>query len=552
MTGSLPLILILLYSVGAYAVIPTADDYIVQGMEEYGSRDETYAGYMPIDFEDNSEGSFFFWMAKERKKKDRVLIWLNGGPGCSSMLGMLSEHGPFNLKDGPNRTYALQYNPYSWNEEAHVIYVEQPIRTGFSQAASGARLIRSEQMVAEDFRGFLSSFLDVFPYLQGLPVYISGESYAGFYIPWIAHHILYAQENPPRPSVTRVFNHINLQGAAIGNGVTDDIIQTPSYAEYAYMHGLIPLKAKEYIDKQWMKCLERLQFSRKRLTRGSISDCGIMELVLKAAGGPNEYNTATFNSYDAVLKPGEVFDRFFNDPHIQTLLHARGGSKEHPLPGINFQPGSTGSFKGGEFQPTHWGVCNDDINEAMLADHPISAVPALKYVSQRIRLLLYNGEFDLNCNFLGVLHTLEANEWGGVPWKQATRSLWKYGGDVAGEHFNIDKLSFLIVRNSGHLLPMDQPAAALDMLRRFLDNESFADVHLPTEESYEHFYDDDDIAASLKASRPVLPTTQGSEIMLVFGAMCVVLPALLILRIARSTRKHRRNYIQSITMRKRI
>lgn len=65
------------------------------------------------------------------------------------------------------RKYDLKMNPYSWNEVADVIFVEQPIRVGFSAAAEGAPKIRNEDQVGEDFRNFLVSFLVDFPEYKG-------------------------------------------------------------------------------------------------------------------------------------------------------------------------------------------------------------------------------------------------------------------------------------------------------------------------------------------------------------------------------------------------
>lgn len=110
--------------------------------------------------------------------------------------------------------------------------------------------------------------------------------------------------------------------------------------------------------------------------------------VLEAAGKPNEYNTATFKSYDDILLPDGPFHTFMNDVEVQRMLHSRGGNFENPLPGINFQPSSaTGSINKltGEFIPNHWSVCNDEISRNMRHDHPISSVPAIKYISNQIQ-----------------------------------------------------------------------------------------------------------------------------------------------------------------------
>eukprot|EP00981_Chlorochromonas_danica_P012652 scaffold5245_cov183-Ochromonas_danica.AAC.3 len=431
-----------------------------------------YAGLMPLSFEEekNSEGSFFFWLAKKRKnplranEPKKLIIWLNGGPGCSSMVGMMWENGPFTIAFGGEgqSKYDLKYNPYAWNEVADVIFVEQPIRTGFAAAAENAHIIRNEGQI--------------------------GESYAGFYIPWIANTIVREQleEITPGHFIRNIdLDGINLVGAAIGNGAMDAIHQEPSYAEYAYTHGLIPLAAKLKFDHQWTQCLENLQQTGRPLTRGSFDKCRMMTDVLKAAGQPNEYNTATFVNYDRITKAGGPFDAFFQDPEIQEALHVRG----YDVPGLNFMPehwknisgianGKTAStsspkHKGFHYEPPFgWHVCNDNINAQMSTDHPTSAVPTLQFLADfatitpnafdpphisvpgprrgvrenkvkniqgHLRVLLYSGEFDMNCNTLGTLHTLEANYWRKRAWQTADRSLWRFHDDVAGEYFTMDE-----------------------------------------------------------------------------------------------------------------
>ena len=167
----------------------------------------------------------FFFMKIETKRtvKESIVIWLNGGPGCSSMVGMMLENGPFTISFGANDStassagekYNLKYNPYSWSNVSNVLYVEQPIRTGYSIASKGSSLIRTEKQVASDFRGFLLSFQDVFSDYRTADLFITGESYAGAYIPSIADHIIRVREdsNSTLPPLT-----MNLEGIAIGNG----------------------------------------------------------------------------------------------------------------------------------------------------------------------------------------------------------------------------------------------------------------------------------------------------------------------------------------------
>lgn len=476
----------------------TKEDYRVNGLHQ----DENYAGFISFGEynkipDQNNQGNFFFWLHKQRHKADgktnnqKLVIWLNGGPGCSSMVGQLWENGPFTIHNADEiesikssssessnnddiSSFYLKFNEFSWNEIADVIYVEQPVRTGYSIASNDSMIIDNEYKVASDFYLFLVEFITIFPeYQASVDIYISGESYAGFYIPYMAEYIVKTQETM---DITDS-KYINIQGVAIGNGAIDDAIQFASYSEYAYSHGLIPLGAKAYIDDQYVRCMER---TASQYGTSNNLECNTMSAVLDAAGKPNEYNTATFIGYDNIIKPGGPFFRFFNNEKVQELLHVRGSN----LPGINFQPEKGYTASSNYYAPPKWEVCNDAINSALKGTHPNTAVPSLQYLVTKIKVLLYSGEFDLNCNTLGTLHVLEAHSWNEMRWNSASRSLWKYNNDVAGEHFSLDNLSFLIVRNSGHLLPMDLPANALDMINRFIYNIPFNDVDLPSERDY--------------------------------------------------------------------
>lgn len=142
---------------------------------------ESYAGRLPITTTNTTNSTLnelFFWFfpSDNELASNEITIWLNGGPGCSSMDGLLQESGPFLWQSG---TYSPQPNPFSWTNLTNVIYIDQPIGTGLSRWAPGApRNVRDETDVATDFAGFWQNFINTFD-LQGVDVYITGESYAG-------------------------------------------------------------------------------------------------------------------------------------------------------------------------------------------------------------------------------------------------------------------------------------------------------------------------------------------------------------------------------------
>ncbi|RKP33291.1 serine carboxypeptidase-domain-containing protein [Dimargaris cristalligena] len=133
-----------------------------------------YSGTLPI-LKDGA--SLFFWYIKSSSPSEDLVIWLNGGPGCSSMIGAFEENGPLrvsNSSSGPE----WSRNPYSWDNAANVLYVEQPIGTGFA-FGNGSDYVSSEIGVGEDFYLLLNNFYNIFPETESYRLYISGESYAG-------------------------------------------------------------------------------------------------------------------------------------------------------------------------------------------------------------------------------------------------------------------------------------------------------------------------------------------------------------------------------------
>ncbi|CCJ30701.1 unnamed protein product [Pneumocystis jirovecii] len=144
-----------------------------------------YAGY--IDIKDKH---FFFWFFESRSdpSRDPLLVWLNGGPGCSSMYGLLTTVGPSKLD---LKTGEPHYNPFSWNQHSSIIFLDQPVNVGFSYSE---QRVKTSYAAAGDFYAFICMFLTKFPEYSNLDFHIAGESYAGHYIPIFASTIFMNQD----------------------------------------------------------------------------------------------------------------------------------------------------------------------------------------------------------------------------------------------------------------------------------------------------------------------------------------------------------------------
>ena len=136
---------------------------------------ESYAGLLPNTPHGNSSLWFWFFPSENPKADKEITIWLNGGPGCSSLNGLLQENGPFLWQPGTN---APVKNPYSWTNLTNVVYIDQPAGTGFSP---GPPSVKNEIDVANQFNDFWKRFMTTFA-MEDFKVYITGESYAGQYI----------------------------------------------------------------------------------------------------------------------------------------------------------------------------------------------------------------------------------------------------------------------------------------------------------------------------------------------------------------------------------
>ncbi|KAF2646446.1 serine carboxypeptidase-like protein [Massarina eburnea CBS 473.64] len=168
---------------------------------------ESYAGLLPISDNPSETRKLFFWFfpSTAAQNPDEIVVWLNGGPGCSSLSGLLTENGPFTWEAG---TLAPVANPYSWTNLTNMIWIEQPIGVGYTQ---GTPDITNEVELATEFRGFWKNFISTFG-MENFDMYITGESYGGYYVPYIADGFISANDT----------DHFNLKGISINDPIIGD------------------------------------------------------------------------------------------------------------------------------------------------------------------------------------------------------------------------------------------------------------------------------------------------------------------------------------------
>ena len=137
-----------------------------------------YSGYLKA----SNTKNFHYWFteAYTNPKTSPVLLWLNGGPGCSSLGGLIEELGPFHVSNFGNNVYE---NPYAWNRVGNVIFMESPAGVGFSYASDGNIATNDDEVATNNYNALVDFFTTKFPEYKNNDFYITGESYGGVYVP---------------------------------------------------------------------------------------------------------------------------------------------------------------------------------------------------------------------------------------------------------------------------------------------------------------------------------------------------------------------------------
>ena len=167
---------------------------------------------------------FWFFPAQNGNKPDTpIMLWLQGGPGASSLFGLFGELGPIYIDKNGN----IQLRDITWNKNYHLVFIDNPVGTGFSFTSNDNGYARSQEDVARDLYSALTQFFQIYTDYASNPFYVTGESYAGKYVPSITYKIHVENQNP------QVKVRINLKGMTIGDGLTDPLNQY-MYGDFLY------------------------------------------------------------------------------------------------------------------------------------------------------------------------------------------------------------------------------------------------------------------------------------------------------------------------------
>ncbi|CAI5731938.1 unnamed protein product [Peronospora destructor] len=384
--------------------------------------EKQYAGLVGVNSVNG--GKLFYWFFETRAtlqidEQTPLLLWLNGGPGASSMTGLLAEMGPYRL----TTERKLIPHEHTWTNIGHMLFFDQPVGTGYSFVRDEIGHVNTQKEVAEQLNRGLQTFFRRHPEYRHNPLYVCGESYAGKYAPSLAHYI--HMKNSGALDKNDIV--INLTGVAIGNGDMWPVLQTRSVPDFAIALGLIDSQQYEDANAQISVC-EELHRQGRDVDAFHVCQT-VTQKIYEAAGNPFMYDIRQSEQY------------------IHGPEHAYGTSPSAPA------------------------LVRHLLQDEML-DVPIAV---FRDLLDNYKFLFYAGNMDGSvCNNLGVGQIIDRLAWTDTAkYRVAKRQPWIVDGRVAGLVKTAGNMSYVVVLNSGHLVPTDQPEASLDMMRRFINNEPF-------------------------------------------------------------------------------
>lgn len=447
------------------------DDFMVQSlpglMENVAEEDRPvmYAGRLDI----GKGTKYFYWKVEDNDNRlpenhNRTMFWFNGGPGCSLFDGALMENGPFRI----NEDEKVTYNNGSWHRLMDMVYVDQPAGTGFSDV-DGQEYLKLLYDVGLNYIKFLDSYYELFHDEAEYDIYLGGESYAGQYIPYIARAIL-DRNNANREGERKY----NIKGITIGNGWISPNEQLLWYLPFYIQAGLISTQSQGYstLLSHHERCQKVVDENDGAYDRGTPvlqmehRDCNtiLSNLMYYSRDNDAPANEVCINIYDYTLRDSYKlcgmnwpFDLkyvypFLRNEEVRNALHVPDGAQ--------------------------WKECKT--LHGFSEDRTAPSIYLFPDLLKELEIVLFNGNLDIICNYLGQEAMIEKLKWGGEKGLGETKRDWLHDESPVGYVKLARNLSLVIIFNASHMVPYDRPEISRAIIDLLVHNFDETDEKIAT------------------------------------------------------------------------
>ena len=429
-----------------------------------------HAGFLAVQGTSAKNQMYFnYWPAMSGDPNAPLILWLQGGPGATSLFGNWVEIGPYGI-DATGKAYARNE---TWNEKFSLLFIDQPVGTGYSYSEGGFdNFVRSQDEIGVQLYDVLLQFFKLFPQHLTNDFYVAGESYAGKYVPTIAHRI--HVENARVAATGNAF--LPLAGISIGDPMSDPALQMMIWTTNLYQGGLLDSRQAQVVSGV-------LGAAKEAHDKGDYT--GAFPLMnslwcdcpCPAGGSPSLFQNMTGLQFPLDTRVTEApaalgyFGPFIDTPAARRATHVG----DRPFGGNGTNVYKILGYESGE-------VMRD------------SALPFLPTLLQNYKFLIYNGVDDallppITGEALITAAAANATWTGGPAFLAAPRYIWKvaktdadvagyvrvlrgsedgYNGGADGAYF-----AMVAVRGSGHLAPFNQPRRCKAMIESFVSGGDF-------------------------------------------------------------------------------
>jgi len=385
----------------------------------------------------------FYWLAEARdgNRSAPVIVWLMGGPGAPSSVYFVQAMGPLRVTYGGHGEFSQEMNPDTWNEHYAMLYLDQPLGTGFSFVEHSGGFAKTDEEAAGHLATAIPTILEKYGKKKN-DLYVFGVSYGGKMAPLLAQTLLLVGKKDSSRAV-------NLKGIGIGNGLVDPISTVRSYSFHYHARGFIDGAVADEVKKLEGEAALMISSGDTCRALKYLDEKGqILKKIHEASDVVNWYDLR--EAFSPVQYFSPITAALYYLQHIQKLLPV--GPRPFPVEkgGLNYT--AYGKLK------------------CAIARSSKPQVDAL--LQAGIRVLIYNGADDGMvpvASTRGWLKSLSAHA--NVGLQKSHQQIWKLDGKVVGywRADPTDQLSEVLILHAGHMAVKDQPAVAKAMVERFLE-----------------------------------------------------------------------------------
>jgi carboxypeptidase C (cathepsin A) len=416
-----------------------------------------FSGYLNLP---GTKKFIHYWLveAESNPESAPLVFWTNGGPGCSGLIGFMTEQGPFR----PDINGNLDQNPYAWNKIANMVFLEQPVGVGFSYSDDKDDYKIGDDQAAKDNLATILAFLDKFPHFNHTALFITSESYGGHYMPTLANEIINYND-----AQEYVQHRLNFQGFAVGNPYTDYYSGVGAEMETYWGKQLLPKPLwDKYLENNCTDPVQQL----------NSTTCSLLMLnFMKKIGNLNPYAL----DYPVCLSQQQLRMREFLRDENENTSNSIQYEPCEDLYSSNYLNKMDVKLALHVHTDIEWEECSRttkyNLVDKMLPMEKYYRIILNSKTHPDLRVLVYSGDDDSVCGTIGTQRWIYDL---GFP----TTSLWETWYDQEGQTAGFitkfktpfgkeSRFSFITVHDAGHEVPTYRPKDALELFNMYINNK---------------------------------------------------------------------------------